>query len=83
MVSKLCQEWFDKSTAVVIRFLGISPDSSLLRRLLLSLCQQIAALLDLEYDMSQRKVSLKLENIVFVVTDSRMRCPDIRNNIPH
>ena len=56
MVLKCCQEWFNSGSAIVTRFLGITPDSSLLRRLLMSLCQQISFLLDREYNESKVKV---------------------------
>ncbi|XP_065054750.1 NACHT domain- and WD repeat-containing protein 1-like isoform X2 [Rhopilema esculentum] len=56
MVLKCCQEWFNSGSAVVTRFLGITPDSSLLRRLLMSLCQQISFLLDREYNENKVKI---------------------------
>ena len=56
MVLKSCQEWCLDESAIVIRHLGITPDSSLLRKLLSSLCQQIALLIGRDYDPKQRKV---------------------------
>ena len=67
MVLKCCTDWFNSDVAVVVRYLGTTPDSSLLRRLLESLCQQISILLNQNYTAANQKVCCILSCPLFTV----------------
>eukprot|EP00794_Sanderia_malayensis_P012962 gene12962-14292_t len=62
MALECSRSWFASDVAVIARYLGTTPDSSLLRRLLYSICQQIAILLNQDYDAANRKVLKTLKD---------------------